>query len=49
MVSFVLSSGRERKMPAPESHLRSLTRLRDDGVLTDAEFAEVVARLSRDL
>ena len=49
VVSFVLSSGRERKTPAPETYLRDIARLRDAGVLTDAEFAELVARLSRRL
>ncbi len=49
VVSFVLSSGREPKTSAPERHLRDIARLRDAGLITDAEFADLVARLARRL
>jgi hypothetical protein len=48
IVSFVVSSGREREVTA-QGQLRDLARLRDAGVLTDAEFREFVARVSQRL
>lgn len=48
IVSFVVSTGHERELSA-QGHLRELVRLRDAGVLTDAEFGEFVARVSQRL
>jgi voltage-gated potassium channel len=45
IVSFVVSSGRDRHR-SPDAHLDDLARLRDAGVLTEAEFRELVVRVS---
>ena len=45
VVSFVVSSGNERGS-TPAGDLRALARLRDAGIVTDAEFADLVARVS---
>lgn len=49
VVSFVLTSGRDPEAPAPDAHLRDLARLREAGVMTDAEFTDFVVRVSRRL
>ncbi|HET9853172.1 MAG TPA: hypothetical protein VFP56_11815, partial [Candidatus Limnocylindrales bacterium] len=48
VVSFVVSSGNERGSTAA-GDLRALARLRDAGIVTDAEFADLVARVSHRL